>query len=353
MKIVNKKSKILFIASQVEGNGGIPRFNRNLIKALQNGDNDLKIVSLNDENENNGFIGHRKNKINFIYSIIKLILLSKPNKIIIGLLNFAPLAILGKAGSSNVFVVLHGIEAWYRRKKLKPFFNYVEKFLAVSGYTKDIFLRENNIDKAKIDVIGNTVPNHWLKLHDDVTYNNFFLSVTRLDAAEGYKGVDKTIKALVALRLLMQEKNWKYIIVASGNDLERHKQMAITEGVESYVVFKEGISDDELKKLYASCNFFVLPSTGEGFGIVYLEAMVYKKACIGALGCGAEDVIEHQRTGYLISPSVENIQEALNQLMNDQEIAQKMGYQGYLKLISEFTFNQYQKRINSILKCVE
>lgn len=77
------------------------------------------------------------------------------------------------------------------------------------------------------------------------------------------------------------------------------------------MIFESNITDKKLKKLYSQSRFFILPSTGEGFGIVFLEAMAFKKACIGSKNCGTEDVIDNNETGFLLDPTVENIQYAL------------------------------------------
>ena len=342
--------KVLFAASQINGNGGIPRFNRNLIKAIREDENcELTVISLNDDGEYDWGYGLNKNKLKFLLTLLKEMVFSSKDLTIIGLLNFAPISIFSRLRKNRIVVILHGIEAWYNRGKLTSFFKNIDEFWAVSSYTKRKFASENKVSEDKVKRIFNTLPSDWTRTGELPVYKPFFFSVTRLAADEGYKGIDKTIEVVSELQSLIREKKWQYVIVGSGDDLERHMTLAKDLNVEDLVDFRTNITDEELQQLYSQCSFFVLPSTGEGFGIVYLEAMASKKACIGCLNCGAEDVIENQQTGFLLEQNVEEIKVAIEKFILDTDMPKSMGEKGYHKLISEFTFDKFQYKIQSLL----
>ena len=52
-------------------------------------------------------------------------------------------------------------------------------------------------------------------------------------------------------------------------------------GVSERTRFLHGLTQDELFACYANCDVFALPSRGEGFGFVFLEAMAHGKPVIG------------------------------------------------------------------------
>jgi glycosyltransferase involved in cell wall biosynthesis len=342
--------KILFLASQVQGNGGIPRFNRNLISALQQKEAiDLHVLSLNDSDVEGIGTGVSASRLKFIWRYLTLLITYRPNMVIIGLLNFAPLSLISFVFRSKVAVILHGIEAWYSRKKLKSFYFFIDEFWAVSFYTKHKFSSTNNVDLNKVKRIFNTIPDEWVHHSAKPLDASFFLSVTRLDKNEGYKGVDKTIEAIKSIEGLMREKGFQYIVVGSGTDLDRHIALVKARKIEDLILFKTKISDKILMELYRDCSFFILPSSGEGFGIVFLEAMAFSKPCIGASNCGTEDVIDNGVTGFLIEPESEFIEEKLKHFILNQESRKMMGEAGYFKLKEEYTFNKFKQKIHSLI----
>jgi glycosyltransferase involved in cell wall biosynthesis len=344
------RPRVLCLLSDYEGNGGIHRFNRNLVQAIREQGSHCEVLTLNDAGSNQVFKGHARSKGAFIRSAIARTWSSQPDLIIIGLLNFAPLALLRLLRSGRVAIVLHGFEAWYRRGKLAPFYRWVDKFWAVSEYTRRRFSTSNGVDPSRVERIFNTIPADWERGDLPVKYQPFFLSITRLDEGEMYKGIDKSIEAISEIREELRSGGWEYRLVAHGNDLERHKLLARELQVEDLVKFQTDLTDRDLKNLYANCAFFLLPSSGEGFGIVFLEAMAYRKACIGAAGCGTDDVIDNGQTGFLIEPTPANIRDCLRQLTENPDLCTSMGAAGYQRLNTIFSFASFRHRISALLK---
>ena len=85
--------------------------------------------------------------------------------------------------------------------------------------------------RVKIKTIFNTLPKDWNIQKGK--YNPFFLSVTRLDTSEGYKGIEESIQVVAAMQALMRQRNFTYLIVAHGNDVERHKTLVKDLNVEN------------------------------------------------------------------------------------------------------------------------
>jgi glycosyltransferase involved in cell wall biosynthesis len=96
---------------------------------------------------------------------------------------------------------------------------------------------------------------------------------------------------------------------------------------------------------------FALPSKGEGFGLVYLEAMACGKPVIGGAHGGAPEVIEDGKTGYLV-PHGDAVQlaTAIETLLADPALAQEMGRRGKQRVENEFRFSVFAKSFRKILR---
>jgi len=72
------------------------------------------------------------------------------------------------------------------------------------------------------------------------------------------------------------------------------------------------VSDAELPDYYNLCDVFAMPSKGEGFGIVYLEALSCGKPVLAGNMDGSCDPLQHGQLGVLVNPdNTAEIAEAL------------------------------------------
>jgi phosphatidyl-myo-inositol dimannoside synthase len=155
----------------------------------------------------------------------------------------------------------------------------------------------------RLVVVPNTLDPHFApELNDQLSNAPFaiprILTVGRLSSSDTYKGFDTLIEAMPAIRHEYPAARLR--IVGKGDDLPRLQALAAGLGVAGSVDFLGPISDEALRAEYAACDLFALPSRKEGFGLVYLEAMVYGKPCIGARAGGAPEVIT-PATGVLVT----------------------------------------------------
>ncbi len=142
--------------------------------------------------------------------------------------------------------------------------------------------------------------------------------------------------------------NIKFIIGGDGPLLERHKLLASELDVSENVIFTGSISRKELPYYYAACNVSAVPSIVEAFGLVTVEAMACGKPVIGSNVGGIPDVIVDGVNGFLVKPrDVEGLAEKIIFLLNNLELAEKMGRRG--RQIAEEKFS-LEKRIEKIVQ---
>jgi phosphatidylinositol alpha-1,6-mannosyltransferase len=120
------------------------------------------------------------------------------------------------------------------------------------------------------------------------------VTVTRL--AETYKNVDVVIAAMREPSL----SSAALTIVGDGPSRPVLEQLTRELGLTHRVWFAGAVDESSLETIYRGSDLFVLPSTGEGFGLVYAEAMAHGLPCVGTRGCGAEDAIIDGVTGRLV-----------------------------------------------------
>lgn len=305
--------KLLFLAGGFNPKeGGIQRYNLTMLTMLLGLNVQVKALSLNDKSFSYNDIVVKGFNRNFFVLIPYLFFqLLRTDIVLLGHRNFLPLMkIIRYFRSIKSILIMHGIEIWEQQKQ-----TYIEnsKLLdhvwSVSLFTSEKF-KENFNSKVPITLIPNVLPefvdvitaDELMKKHNQPD-KIIFLSVSRLSKSESYKGLDMSLKAVEQF-YLKTKLNFEYHLVTHGDDVDRHKEIADHSLVRPYIIFHSNLTDLELKHLYRQAHIFILPSTGEGFGIVYLEAMANGCICIAANAGGVKDFIIHLTNGLCIEAPV-------------------------------------------------
>ncbi len=236
----------------------------------------------------------------------------RPNLVISTHLNFTVAAYwLKRLAGIPYWTVAHGVDAWnIQRPALQTALRHADRILAVSGYTRDRLLKEQNLDPSKISLLPNTFdpnrfligckPTHLLERYKLKPEQPIILTVNRLTLSEPYKGYNKTLEALPQIRQVLPDVH--YIIVGKGDALPQLEQLIHQRQLQDCVTLAGFIPDAELCDYYNLCDVFVMPSKQEGFGIVYLEALACGKPTLGGNQDGAIDALCHGELGALVDP---------------------------------------------------
>jgi phosphatidylinositol alpha-1,6-mannosyltransferase len=167
----------------------------------------------------------------------------------------------------------------------------------------------------------------------------FLLIAGRMDPRERYKGHDEVLEALKGV------EGVRLVVAGDGDDRPRLEQKAAAFGMEDRVTFTGFLSEATLAELYRRCAAFVMPSRGEGFGLVYLEAMRAPR------GSAAEEIVVHEKTGLLVDPDQrEELREALARLIDHPGEARRMGEAGHERWRREFGVERFRERLEPLLE---
>ena len=138
--------------------------------------------------------------------------------------------------------------------------------------------------------------------------------------------------------------------VGAGDDLPRLQKLAADLGVTTAVRFLSNLSKQELAACYARADIFALPSTGEGFGLVFLEAMAFARPIVAAAAGGSTDLVEHNVNGLLIPPRDQAaLAKALDQLLRDPTLRSTLGQRGAEIARHKYRFDLFQSQFAAIL----
>jgi len=288
------------------GRGGIAQYNRDLIEALASGPAPAKVEVLPRlAPDPPGGLPERVRQHPAAFSrplyALRGLLLAwrlRPDLVFCGHLYMAPLAaIAARLTRARLAVQLHGIEAWAvppaaQRRAVES----ADLVLCVSRDTRRRVLAWSGLAPERVVVLPNTVGEAFtpgeaapMRARLGLAGESVLLSVGRLDARERYKGHDKVIALLP--RLIQARGPLVYVVVGDGADRPRLEALARDAGVAAHVRFLGQAPANDLPGLYRAADVFVLPSAGEGFGIVYLEAMACGTPAVGLAAGGALDAL--------------------------------------------------------------
>jgi phosphatidylinositol alpha-1,6-mannosyltransferase len=351
------------------GHGGIHAYNRMVCRALNELDDaavgERRVLIAMDRPADlvaaakwfsnlilESFDGRRSS---FVRRVVATALRERIDLALIGHVNYAPLGLLLKRLQPQMRcgVIAYGTEVWSRLPRVRRRALCSADFvISISEYTKGKLIEVQGVGAERIYIPPNAVA--WkgeeqrAKGEGQRATALRLLSVCRLDAREQYKGVDTVIKALPAV--LARAPDLEYVVVGSGSDLERHKRIAADLGVEDRVQFLGSVDESALRAVYESCDIFALPSAGEGFGIVFLEAMHYHKPIIAANSGATPEVVKDGETGMLVEAgNVDQLAAAMIALGTNQPERDRMGAAGYKRLLNNFTFDHFKRRLHEIV----
>ena len=227
--------------------------------------------------------------------------------------------------------------------------------IANSEFTKKLAINKG-IPATKIKIINPGInPLHPIeKKYDDQAKELFgsmhpkLISVTRL---EKRKGIHSVILSLKNLQVLYP--NFLYLIIGQGEQSENLKNIARNMDLTKHIVFLEDVPMGFKNALLKHADIFLMPSiedgsSVEGFGISFLEASMFKTACIGGIVGGAADIIKEGKTGFLCDgTNHDKIYQALTKMLKNKRYI-KMGTEAHKQAQKFLWKDQIKKYIKLI-----
>ena len=297
--------------------GGIARYNQDLFEGLAEGG--AYIVVLPRHADMTGVVlphGIRQepavfSRLRYPLSALLLAWRKGPFDIVFcGHAYMAPIAwAVARLCGARYWLQTHGAEIWKTRPaRLRCAIEKADLVTTVSRGTRHSLLGWVDLPPDRVRVLPDTVQDKFVPGPVPEGFRErwapgpgpILLTVGRLSASERYKGHEQVFAVLPELR--KRFPTLVHLVAGTGDDRARLEQRA-RELATDAVRFLGFVPEEDLLDLYRMADLYVMPSTQEGFGIVYLEAAGCGLRVVGGVGGGSADAVPNDKVGVLVDPS--------------------------------------------------
>ena len=268
----------------------------------------------------------------------------------------APLGrIIKHISKGRLLTFLHGVEAWGPLSRMTRWgLKGCDLFVTNSQYTLTQFRAKHPLaDEIPGEVcylparfLGNG--HVQLRKPDNHPSGHRVLIVGRIWGRGMLKGQRELISVWSrVLDCFPQAELW---IVGEGEGRGELEVLARSMGVDRAVRFTGEVSDAELEAIYCTSDLYAMPSRGEGFGLVFAEAMALGLPCIASKVDAGSEVVVDGETGILVDPAnPDEIFQAIKELLGDKDLRARMGQAGQRRATEFFSLDSFNQRIERLL----
>ena len=245
-----------------------------------------------------------------------------------------------------------GLKNAVKRALLKAFYRQADGYVAVSQFTKGV-LQSLGADPGLVKIIWPPINAEKIQGGDEARApGRRILSVGRLVRRKGF---DVLIRAVDRLREEFPDVQlW---IVGDGGERPVLESLVSAMNLQDNVVLRGEVSDEELALLYRECDVFALANVVlengdcEGSPTVLIEASAYSKPVIAGEGTGADAMVSHGETGYLVDAAQpEAVAGPLAAILRDAELSSTLGKAGRRKAMTFHTSERAGMRLHDFLR---
>jgi glycosyltransferase involved in cell wall biosynthesis len=345
------------------------RFNRRVVRALgelrdAGGVGEVALVALWDDPAHGGavprgvrFLPGGSGKVRTLVTFARAVARLRPAVVVYGSVMLVPLAALARVVSprSRHLLFVHGIEVWERPGAATRWLvrALVSRVISVSRFTAERMQAAYGLGAQAFRLLPNAVDARPARAaarpaaaRPRATTRRL-LTVSRLSRQDDYKNVDKVILAMPAILRAFPDAH--YDVVGDGDWRPALAALADAAGVAERVHFRGWVDDEARDALYAECDVFVLPSTREGFGIVFLEAWQHGVPVIASNRDAAREVVSDGADGFCVDPAPAAIAGAVCALLADPPRRAAMGARGRAKVERAFGHDRFRETLGALL----
>lgn len=224
--------------------------------------------------------------------------------------------------------------------------------MAMTNAERD-YMVSRGVDPARIRIGGVGVrPSELVPVERGCWRSRFGIPVKAfailfLARRTAYKGLDMVLEAFSRLR----REDGQSVLVLAGPETEEWEALRERYRNLSGLIDCGRVSETDKGRLLDACDVLVLPSTGESFGIVFVEAWVLGKPVIGARSGAVNDMIAEGEDGLLVAPrDAADLACKLAILRDQPELRQYLGENGHRKAMRRYTVEKVSDDLEAIYR---
>lgn len=234
---------------------------------------------------------------------------------------------------------------WLVEKALDPL---TRRYIAPSEYMRQYGKRIRLLNEKKVSVVHNSLPltppdMSWCHVQRQELRQAWQLDESQTvllfcARLEPQKGFDVLLQALA--RVAKETSAFKLVVCGIGDYEAEYRALADELGVSKFIIWEGWVSNTA--RYYAAVDIYVMPSRWESFGLVFLEAMNFRKPIIATTTQAIPEVVANGVNGLLsANEDVATLAHNITQLIANQEQQRLMGEAGFARLYSHFSFQKF------------
>jgi phosphatidylinositol alpha-1,6-mannosyltransferase len=208
-------------------------------------------------------------------------------------------------------LAIYGIDVWRKPpgRFIAASLRAVSLVVSISQITLDRFRAWSGFTDTRCKVLPNAIhladygmgpKNNALAQRLGVIDRPVVMTLGRMAEFERYKGFDEVIDVMPGL--LKSKPDLLYIAAGDGIDRHRLEAKVAALGLREHVLFPGHVAEAEKADLYRLSDVFAMPSSGEGFGFVVLEALACGVPVVASKADGTREAVRGGQLGSLVDP---------------------------------------------------
>ena len=322
LRVEGKLRTLVLTTDAFGGHGGLAKYNRDFLTALCLDDRVSEVVVIPRLATN--AIEELPAKLDFVVEALggkgrflsavawRALQASPFNLVVCGHINLLPVALLTAwRYRSPLILCVYGIDVWSPPPSRIAAWacGRIDGFVSISRVTAERFRSWAPLDGKREWILPNAIEldrfspgpkDAELLARYRLKDRTVIATLARLDANERMKGVDEVLEVLP--RLVPRHPLLSYLVIGDGTDRPRLTEKARSLGVADRVVFAGRIDEQEKVQHYRLADAFVMPSRGEGFGFVFLEALACGVPVVASGIDGGREAVRDGALGILVDP---------------------------------------------------
>lgn len=239
-------------------------------------------------------------------------------------------------------------DRWLDDKLYRKFFKGIKVILLAEALYPDV---QKYVKREDVYICPNGIPDTTGGKEPTAERHNKIPHLLFLSNLLVSKGV---IVLLDALKIL-KDRGYSFVCDFVGGetaeiDAARFKEEVEKRGLNRLVIYDGKKYGTDKKEYFDKADIFTFPSTNEAFGLVSLEAMEHKVPVVATNEGGIPDVVKDGQNGLIAEKGNSNsLANCIAQLLDDKQLREKMGEDGYKKFKEHFTLQAFEGKFKDTI----